>query len=210
MGNRFAARNQYCWIASITPRKYNKALHKLSPSCPFALSREGELPRKDNGRSLSAPGGSVGRSTGSRAPNSLSSSSRSVMSFSLSLSFSLFLTLPVLFPLCLSHDPSPRRIASRDLQAPEPADSVSFSSSWRALSFSFSLSTAARIADSSRPFVTILEHLSAVLYGLTPLCFSTDKFHTITGERTRVSYGKQLSESLFRDSRARRNRKLRF
>lgn len=111
MVDRSAARNQYCWIASITPRKYNKALQSLLP-LPYVTSRARQsCPRRDNGRSRGYP---VGRLEGTRwlgPHNPPSSSSRSTTSFSLfSFSPCLFYSLSV----CLMiphHDASRSRPA---------------------------------------------------------------------------------------------------
>jgi len=97
MVDRSAARNQYCWIASITPRKYNKALQPLPVSLPHVASRARQsCPRRDNGRS---PGHPVSQLEGIRwlgPDNPPSPSSRSTTSFSLSL-FLLSLSLSVCF-----------------------------------------------------------------------------------------------------------------
>lgn len=161
MVDRFAARNQYCWIASITPRKYNKALQSLPDAlAPTYFPRARQNCLRDNGRS---PGHPVSRLEGGRdgrARTPLHPSSRSTTSFSLFLllspSHSVFLPLR----LCLSWSLTTMRRGSRpaghqksrlsEFQS-EPA------SAW--LSVSLSLGAIARIIGSPTASVTVPEHL---------------------------------------------------
>lgn len=129
MVDRSAARNQYCWIASITPRKYNKAFQPLPVPLPHVTSRarQESCPRRDNGRSRGHP---VGRLEGTRwlgPGNPPSPSFRSTTSFSLfSFSPCLFFSLSV----CLTiphHDASRGRPAGHQKSRlsefqPEPAN----------------------------------------------------------------------------------------
>lgn len=169
MVDRSAARNQYCWIASITPRKYNKALQSLPVPLPHVTSRAGQsCPRRDNGRCRGYP---VGRLEGTRwlgPHNPPSPSSRSTTSFSLfSFSPCLFYSLSV----CLTiphHDPSRSRPAGHqksrlsEFQA-EPANA------W------LSLARYGRPYRSPRTSVTIPKHLLAAVCGPS-LFFSAGVF----------------------------------
>lgn len=151
MVDRSAARNQYCWIASITPRKYNKAFQSLPVPLPHVTSRTRQsCPRRDNGRSRGHP---VGRLEGTRwlgpdnppSPSFRSTTSFSLFSFSPCLLFSLSVCLTI-----------PHHGASRaDLPGTRRVDSVSFSPSRRTLG-SLSHGAVARIVRSPRTSVAIL------------------------------------------------------
>lgn len=143
MVDRSAARNQYCWIASITPRKYNKAFQSLPIPLPHVVSRarQRNCSRRDNGRS---PGHPMGRLVGTRWARAPSQPSIATPRLALSTSFftlSLSFSLSPFLPICFTPSPSASRIphhdASRadsaDLPSTRRVDSVSFSPSRRTL-----------------------------------------------------------------------------
>lgn len=157
MGDRSAARNQYCWIASITPRKYNKAFQPLSVPLPRVAPHTGQSwPREIMVGALGTRR-SGWRGRDGRAPTPLRPR-LALPHRSRSLSIFLFACLSV----CLT---IPHHVAARaDLPGTREADSVSFSSSRRALG-SLSLGAVAHIVGSPRTSVTIPEHLSVAVCG---------------------------------------------